>query len=255
MIHKLSDNIPALNSMKSYPEDIFYIGNTLLLRNKKISIVGTRKPISYTKIMPHALSSKLSDAGVTIVSGAAMGVDAISHNAAINNTIAVMANSLDIKYPSVNKNLIENIENKSLVLSTYPSPSKPRAYTFVQRNELVVALGDILIITQADLNSGSLRSAQFAIQMGKEIFVLAHRIGESKGTDELVAKGFAKVIYDIDDFISSLGLAKQKSKDDFMLYCQNNPKYDDAILNYKEKVFEYELLGKITIKNGVILIN
>ena len=254
MINKIISKINSLKDMKKYPDDIYFIGNTNLLESKKVSIVGTRKPISYTKAFTSALSAKLSNANITVVSGAAMGVDAISHKAALPNTIAVVANGLDIRYPAVNKNLIQEIEQNGLMLSTYKNNVKARAYTFVQRNELVVALGDVLIITQADLKSGSMRSAQFALNMGKQIYVLPHRIEDSEGTNDLLKKGQAKAIYDIDEFILQLTGNKNDilQNDEFLEYCKINTSYDDAVQKYHQKVFEYELLGKISIENGHI---
>ena len=253
MSNKITFHIKELEFMKSYPKNIFYIGNTSLLNNKKIAIVGTRKPNNYTKNFTHQLSCALSNANITIVSGVAMGVDAIAHNASINNTIAVVANGLNIRYPSVNKNLIQKIEQNSLIICTYKDNEKARAYTFVQRNELVVALCDALIITQADLNSGSLTSAKYALSMNKPIYVLPHRIGESNGTTELLKNKQAKPIYDIDDFLIELGINKKETiKDKFLQYCKSNPTYDEAITKYAEKVFEYELLGQIQIKDGKI---
>jgi len=256
MIKKIDFHIPSLDSMKKYPKDIYYIGNTSLLQNKKIAIVGTRKPNSYTKNITHNISTALSNNNITIVSGAAMGVDAIAHNASNNNTIAVVANGLNIRYPAVNKNLIQNIEQNSLILSTYEQNEKARAYTFVHRNELVVSLCDALIITQADLKSGSLTSAQYAIKMNKPIYVIPHRINESLGTQELIKNNQAKVIYDIDEFISSLGIQTTSIiSDEFLDYCKNNPLYDEAINKYANKVFQYELEGKITIKDARIFVN
>ena len=256
MINKITFHIKELDFMKSYPKDIFYIGNTDLLNNKKIAIVGTRKPNSYTKNFTHQLAQALNNANITVVSGVAMGVDAISHNASINNTIAVVANGLNIKYPSVNKNLIQKIEQNSLILSTYEDNEKARAYTFVHRNELVVALSDILIITQADLKSGSLTSAKYALEMGKQIYVLPHRIGDSDGTNELLKNNQAKLIYNIDDFLNEIGINTQEIvQDEFLQYCKTNPTYDEAILKYSTEIFEYELLGKIKITDGKIFIN
>lgn len=257
MIQSIDFKIPQLENMKKYPNELFYIGNTNLLQTPMISIVGTRKPNSYTKEFTHKLASKLSLHGITIVSGAAMGVDAIAHKACQNyQTIAVVANGLDIRYPSVNKNLIENIEKQGLVLSAYEEKQKARNYTFVLRNEIVVALGEVLIVTQADLNSGSLTSVEYAIKMGKKVYTLPHRINDSLGTQELVQKGLIKPIYDIDKFISSVTntSACQVLKDEFLEYCQSSPKYDEAVLKYSDKVFEYELLGKIEIKNGKIFL-
>lgn len=256
MIKEINFHINALDNMKAYPKNIYYIGNTNLLKNKKIAIVGTRKPNQYTKNITAKLANILSSNNITIVSGAALGVDAIAHQNSNNNTIAVVANGLNIRYPSTNKNIISNIEQNSLILSTYANNEKARAYTFVQRNELVVALSDILIITQADLKSGSLTSAKFALDMNKPIYVLPHRIGESQGTNELLKNNQAKAIYDIDDFLKELGIYKQeKIKDDFLVYCSSNPNYEDALLKYSNKLFEYELLGKISIKDGKIYLS
>jgi len=256
MINKIDFHIKELDSMKAYPADIYYIGNINLLKNKKIAIVGTRKPNSYTKTFTHKLSQELSKHNITIVSGAAMGVDAIAHQSSNNNTIAVVANSLDIRYPAVNKNLIANIEKNSLILSTYEATTKARAYTFVHRNEIVVALADIVIITQADLKSGSLTSAKYALNMGKPIYVLPHRIGDSDGTNELLKNKEAKAIYHIEDFLKEIGIEKKETiTDEFLQYCSTNPTYDNAVLKYASKVFEYELLGSITIKDGKIYLS
>lgn len=247
--------IDELRFMKKAPKDIFYIGNKKLLGNRKISIVGTRKPNQYTKLFTHEISSKLSSAGFTIVSGAAMGVDAIAHKGAgENNTIAVAGTGLDIRYPAVNKKLIQSIEEKGLILSLFEKGSIPTRYSFPIRNELVVSLGEILIVTQADINSGTMRSVEFAKQMGKDIYVLPHRLGESQGILELLESGDAKPIYDIDNFIQKISGQKfEEMEDDFLNYCELNPLYDDAIEKYPEKLFEYELSGKIKVENGIVL--
>lgn len=257
MIDKIKFKIEELKLMKKYPEELFYIGNTDLLKKRKISIVGTRRPSSYTKEFTHKLALKLSQNNLTIISGAAMGVDAIAHNAAgASNTIAVVANGLDIKYPAVNKNLISSIEKEGLIISAYKENQKAKNYTFVLRNEIVVALGEVLIVTEADKKSGSLTSVEYALKMGKKVYSLPHRINESIGTQELIRKKLIEPIYDIDEFISSLGVNKTKKpiQDEFLEFCNSNPFYDDAVFKYQDKVFEYELLGKIKIKEGKILV-
>ncbi len=257
MIKTIDFKIPQLKNMKKYPHQLFSIGNTQLLQTPMISIVGTRKPNSYTKEFTHKLSSKLSLHGATIVSGAAMGVDAIAHKASQDyKTIAVVANGLDIRYPTVNKNLIASIEQKGLVLSAYEEKQKARNYTFVLRNEIVVALGEVLIVTQADLNSGSLTSVDYALEMGKKVYTLPHRINESLGTQELVQKGLIEPIYDLDKFINEFTNTSSivPSKDDFLEFCQSSPLYDEAVAKYNDKVFEYELSGKIEIKNGKVFV-
>lgn len=256
MISEIDFYIDELTSMKKYPNELFYIGNIELLKKRKVSIIGTRRPTSYTKEFTYKLASKLSNAGICIISGAAMGVDALAHQGAnSNNTIAVVANGLDIRYPSVNKNLIIDIEKNGLILSAYKEKEKAKNYTFVLRNEIVVALSEFLIVTQADIDSGSLTSVNYALKMGKTVYTLPHRINESLGTQELVKKGLIKVIYDIDEFIENIcGIKNIKNEDEVLEFCKANPSYESAISKYPNKIFEYELEGKIRIENGKVIV-
>lgn len=255
MINNINFHIPELDSMKKYPNELFYIGNTELLKRKKISIIGSRKPNQYARQLIHVLASKLSQAGICIVSGGALGVDAISHKAAgANNTIMVAGTGLDKRYPNVNKNIIEDIENNGLVLSQFKAGTPSQRYNFPIRNEVLVALGDILIVAYADINSGTMRSIEYALKMGKEIYVLPHRLGDSEGTNKLLSQGLAQAIYDVDMFVAKFGDAKEDNivKDEFLEYCKANPIYDEAIVKFGAKVFEYELSGRITIENNFI---
>ena len=256
MISKIDFFIDELSSMKKYPNELFYIGNTNLLKKRKIAIVGTRRPNSYTKEFTYKLASKFSDAGICVISGAAMGVDSLAHQGANSkNTIAVVANGLDIRYPSVNKNLIIDIEKNGLMLSAYKEKEKAKSYTFVLRNEIVVALSEFLIVSEADLDSGSLTSVNYALKMGKKVYTLPHRINESLGTQELIKKGLIKVIYNIDEFIENIcGIKNIKIEDEVLEFCKNNPSYESAISKYPNKIFEYELEGKIKIENGKIIV-
>jgi len=255
MISSVTHHIEALENMRAYPKNIYYSGDIALLEKEKISIVGSRKPSQYTKEMTYILSQKLVQAGFCIVSGAAMGVDAIAHTAAGKNTIAVMANGLDIIYPKINKNLIENINEYALSLSTYDQGVIATKYSFVHRNELVVALGNSLIVTQADLNSGSMHSVKFAQMMGKKIYVLSQRVGESDGTNALVSELKAEVISDIDYFVHSITDKKVCSEplDKLLEFCKTNSNYDVVVSHFGEKVFEYELEGKIVIENSKVI--
>lgn len=252
---KVDFEIPEFKNLKNKPKDIYYKGNLELLKRPKISIVGTRKPNLYTLNFTHQLAQRLSLVGNCIVSGGAMGVDAISHKAAgANNTILVSPCGINNKYPAINKKLISEVEQDGLVLSPFEEDFQACYYSFVQRNELVVALGDILIVTQADLKSGSLRSVEYALKMQKEIFVLPHRINESQGTNKLIKDGLAKVIYDIDDFVELHAKMPiiEEEQNDFLEFCKNCPSYDEAITKYNSLVYEYELSGKIEILNGYV---
>ena len=257
MISKIDFNIDELASMKKYPDELFYMGNLELLKKRKIALIGTRRPNSYTKEFTYKLASKLSNVGICIISGAAMGVDAIAHQGAgTNNTIAVVANGLDIRYPSINKNLRIDIERNGLTLSAYKEKEKAKNYTFVLRNEIVVALSELLIVTEADINSGSLTSVNYALKMGKDVYTLPHRINESLGTQELIKKGLIKVIYDIDEFIYNIsGIRNELFEDEILKFCSLNPIYEEAYNKYPNKIFEYELEGKIRVENGKVYVN
>jgi DNA processing protein len=252
MSNTINFHIKELDSMKKYPKQLYYKGNSKLLNKRKVSIVGTRKPSQYTVQLTHKISNELSKRNICIVSGVAMGVDAIAHKAAgSSNTIAVVANGLDIRYPAVNTKLIKDIEEQGLILSAYKEKEKARNYTFVHRNEIVVGLGEVLIVSEADEKSGSLTSIEYALKMGKKVYTLPHRLGESIGTQKLVAKGLIEPIFDLENFLSSFGeIIKQK--DELSLYLDTFPLYDEAIKKYADKIFELELEGKIIVENGYI---
>lgn len=252
MIKKVEFRISELNSMKKYPKELFYIGDLELLKKPKISIVGSRRPIAYTKNFTAKLSNELSKRDVCIVSGAAMGVDSIAHKSASSkNTIAVMANGLDIRYPSVNKSLIQSIEEEGLCLSMFKEGESSKSWNFVLRNELVVALGEVLIVTQADEKSGSMRSVEYACKMDKKIYVLPHRAGESEGTNRLLKDGLATAIYDVDEFVSSFGMIAT-TNDELLEFCKTNPSLNETLSKFGNRVYEYELEGKIAIENGAL---
>lgn len=252
MTKELYLKINELKQMKIYPENLFFRGDLELLKKRKIGIVGSRRPNKYAAMLTHKISNELAKRDIAIVSGGAMGVDAIAHKACDSkNAIAVVANGLDIKYPSINKNLLCELENNGLIISAYKDGEKARKYTFVHRNEIVVALSEALIVTHADEKSGTLTSIKYALEMGKKIYTIPHQLGESIGTQKLVSKGLIEAIFDLDDFFDSYGEVK-KIKDTFLDYCNTNPEYDEAIKKYSQQLFEYELEGKISIKNGKV---
>jgi len=251
----LDIEIHELESMKKYPKSIEYSGNLDLLSRPKVSIVGTRRPSAYTKEYTYKLAKALSSRGVVVVSGGAMGVDAIAHQGATpEQSIAVLATGIDIKYPAVNRALLSDIEHKGgLLLSQFECGFRATSWSFVLRNELVVALGDVLIITEADEDSGSIRSAEYAKQMDKQIYVLPHSLDNSYGTNKLLSDNDAKVIYDIEKFSSKYGVGSSSiDKDEFYYMCQKTPTLDEAIERFGDRVYEAELDGIIKIDNGMV---
>ncbi|SFV75736.1 SMF family protein, DNA processing chain A (dprA) [hydrothermal vent metagenome] len=257
-MQKITQDIAELHSMKKYPKQLFYSGNLELLTKRKISIVGSRKPTKYARENTIKLSSQLAKYGFCVVSGGAMGIDATAHSGAgAKNTIAILPCGIDIKYPKINKNLLTDIENQGLLLSQFEPSSLAKPWSFVVRNELVVALGEVLVVAEAEIDSGTMRSVEFALKMQKDIYVFAHRMGESSGTNLLLQNNQAKAIYDIDFFIQNVLQPPQQlpsPTDPFTLFCQTNPSYEECVTKFPSQTFEAELSGEIMVKNGKVIL-
>ncbi|MDR2341443.1 MAG: DNA-protecting protein DprA [Campylobacteraceae bacterium] len=240
--------------LKNPPKKLFAIGKKELLECKKIAIVGSRKASYYSKEAVRKLSSILSSNKIVVVSGGAMGIDAAAHIGAFPNTIAVLANSLDIFYPKINYKLLKDISEKGLLISEHQPTTCATKYSFVLRNRLVVGLCDALVIGEADLSSGSLRSAEFALELEVPIYVLPHRLNESEGTKMLLREGKAKEIENLSDFADTFaGKSLQKNLDilcigdEILEFCAKNSDLNICLRKFGEKIFEYELEGKIKI--------
>lgn len=248
--------IPAhLNVLKNPPKKLFYKGGaleSLLQAEHKIAIVGTRKPNPYTKSFVAKLASKIAELQGVVVSGGAIGVDIIAHTHAFPRTIMFSPSSLDIYYPRSNKAMIEKMMQECAVISEYESPYMPHRFSFLERNRLVIALSDVVIIPQADKQSGSMQSARIAYELNKPLFVLPHRLGESEGTQELLAKGKAQCIYDMNAFLEKIFGVKIQRSDEILEFCMKNPSFEEAYLKFGEKIYEYELEGKIVREAGSI---
>ncbi len=221
--------------------ELFYKGNLELLKREKVAIVGSRKASKYTKETTFLLAKKLSKK-FAIISGGALGVDTEAHKGAFPNTIFVSPSSLDIIYPKSNENLIKNIYKNALALSEYEKNYRPYKYTFLQRNRIIVALSDFVIIAEAEINSGSMRSFEWAKKYEKKVYVLPHRINESSGTRYLASTNQAEVIWDIDEFCKKLGIEDNK----------NILSLNEAIKKYGDKLYEMELEGVVEIKNAKV---
>lgn len=243
-------------ALKNPPQRVFAKGDiSLLSSSKKIAIVGTRKPNPYTRSHTQFLAKMIAKKGGVVVSGGALGVDIIAHSGAFPRTIMIAPTDLEHIYPSSNAKMISQIYSHALALSEYENVSSPRAYHFLQRNRLVIALSDCVIIPQADLSSGSMESARIAIELKKPIYVLPHRLGESEGTNLLLAEKKAKAIYSPNGWIEEwFGGLFVPSNDEILEFCERMPSFEEAYERFGDKIYEYELEGKIERKNGVLCV-
>lgn len=203
---------------KDYPNRLNYIYDSpkVLYRKGKFSnkdelsmaIVGSRKATSYGKWATEKFVKELVKLDVTIVSGLALGIDGIAHRAALEEggrTIGVLGNGLDTIYPKKNKDIYENIPQNGAIITEYFLGVPPLAYNFPQRNRIISGISLGVIVIEAKEKSGSLITANHALEQGKEVFALPGNINSifSKGTNKLIKDG-AKLIMDIDDILEEV---------------------------------------------------
>ena len=195
-----------LQEIYSPPVVLFYQGDLELLDSKKLlGVVGARQCSSYalqalTQLLPNVIQQKL-----ILVSGLAKGVDGLSHQLALKHhgkTIAVIGNGLDISYPSCNRALQTQIAHAGLLLSEYPLESRPLKYHFPLRNRIIAGLCQTVLVVEARLHSGSLITANLALQENRNVLALPGRINDiySTGCNELIAAG-AKPVLNSNDIL------------------------------------------------------
>lgn len=253
MIRRLTEIPTKLQTIKSPPKELFYEGNLDLIDKKIVAIVGTRRASSYTRSLVKEMAHKISKAGAVVVSGGAMGVDIVAHEAALPNTIAILAGSIDVGFVRSNKKVIDLIRSDGLILSEYEANTEPKPWSFVHRNRLITALADAVIVAEADEKSGSMTSANFALEQGKKLFVLPHRLYESSGTQRLLMEGKATPILSVENLLKELDLIEyEQNEDEFMVYANTRPTLEEATVKFGAMVFEYEILGKIAVVDGRI---
>lgn len=180
-----------LKNIADPPLVLFAKGDLSLLSKKSISIVGTRKPTSYGKLVCEKFVRELVDAGLVTVSGLAYGIDTVVAESTLKfggKTIAVLGGGLDSIYPFQNKGLAKQIEASGLLVSEYRIGQRPANYSFVQRNRIVAALGLGTLIVEAGAHSGTMTTANYAIEQGRELFVVPGNIysPQSEGTNNLI---------------------------------------------------------------------
>ena len=187
--------LQIISGIANVPERVYYIGSLPLQRSPVVAIVGTRKPTSYGREVTFKLAYDLSKKGVTIVSGLALGVDAIAHKAALEaggTTIAVLANGLDHVYPATNTHLADAIiKSGGAIISEYPPGTPARDFQFLARNRIVSGVADAVIVTEAASRSGTLATVAHALDQNKEVFAVPGTITSpmSVGPNRLIQQG------------------------------------------------------------------
>ena len=208
------ENYPkSLKEIKDAPKVLYYIGSLSKPDEKIFAIVGTRLCSSYGKQVALEIAGDLAEAGLTIVSGLAPGIDTFSHQATLERkgrTIAVLGTGLDEKslYPKDNIKLSRKIvETGGCLISEYPPGTPGSKITFPQRNRIVSGLSLGVLVIEAKQKSGALITANLAFEQKRKVFAVPGPIhsSNSKGCHYLIKKG-AKLVESASDILKELNL-------------------------------------------------
>lgn len=187
----------------------------LMKLSSAISVVGSRTLTQYGNWSTTEIASQLTDLGIATVSGGALGVDSVVHRSTLRfqgTTAAVMAGGLFNLYPAGNHELFEQIIQKGLLLSEMTPDAKPTRWRFLQRNRLIAALGQSVIVTEAGYRSGSINTVNHALELNRCVYALPGPVNSpnSAGCNRLIAEGKAEIIADLDNLPALLGLETEK---------------------------------------------
>lgn len=270
----LDDDYPVnLRHIDDRPAVLYYKGKLDREKDSKsIAFVGARKCTDYGKWACKNLSSDVSAAGLTTVSGLAYGIDAMCHKSTLDvggRTIGIIGCGIDVIYPKANRYLYEIMENEGLILSEFPLATRPLAYNFPRRNRIISGISLATVVIEAKEKSGTMITTRCALDQGKEVFAVPGNINSiySKGTNKLIQDG-SKLILSADDILEELDYLLEnkpvKNEIDYSLldkdeasvvrYIENNPNTsaDDLALNIDLEIDVINfLLTSLELKNVI----
>lgn len=252
-INKEDEQYPLiLKQIKNPPKCIYYKGNIELLEEPGISIVGSRKCTNYGKKMATEFSKKLSEYGVTIVSGMAKGIDSFAHKETIKvggNTIAVLPCGLSNIYPKENIKLYEEIlENNGLVITEYEEKEEASYNKFLERNRIVSGLSIGTLIIEGGYRSGTSVTAKLAKEQGKNVFCIPSSLENPEGiTPNRLIKEGAFLVTEVEDIIKqypNMNLTKRKLniKDENV---EDEYKEIYNCLDYEKEIYINDIVKKV----------
>lgn len=193
------------------PPLVLYIKGKLVKDELMVAIVGSRRASPYGADISGSLAYGLAKRNVTVISGMARGIDSCSHRGALEaggRTVAVLGCGVDVVYPPENKKLKKMIESSGAVISEYPPGTKPLPVNFIARNRIISGASAGTVVIEAGNRSGSLITAGYALEQGREVFAVPGNIDSpgSKGTNRLIKDG-AKIVTCIDDILEEIGVS------------------------------------------------
>ncbi len=197
-----------LATVAAAPEALYVRGHVCDDDALAVAIVGSRRATPYGLEVAERLAAELAARGVTVVSGLARGIDTAAHQGALSaggRTIAVLGSGVDVIYPSENRRLADRIAECGALVSQFVPGTRPLPYNFPERNRVIAGLSLGVVVVEAAERSGSLITAGFAAELGREVMAVPGRITsvESRGTHRLIQDG-AALVQDGEDVIAAL---------------------------------------------------
>ncbi len=189
------DYLQVISSIAKVPKVLYYRGSVPDSRIPTVAIVGTRKPTAYGKEVAFTLARDLAGRGIAIISGLALGIDAIAHRGALDvggRTLAILANGVEKFYPATNAQLAEKIiKSGGAIISEHRHTPNIKPYQFLERNRIISGLSDAVIVIEAATRSGTLSTVSHALEQGREVFVVPGNITSplSAGCNALLKQG------------------------------------------------------------------
>ena len=198
----------ALLEIPDPPSVLYVVGRIDLLKRPALAIVGSRNPTPQGMLNAEQFAGVLADAGLTITSGMALGIDAAAHRGALasgGDTIAFVGTGADRIYPARNKELAQEIGAKGTIVSEFPLGTPVTAFNFPRRNRLISGLALGVLVVEAAMESGSLITARLAGEQGREVFAIPGSIHspQSRGCHRLIKQG-AKLVETAQDVLEEL---------------------------------------------------
>lgn len=192
------------------PKTLYYIGDLALASNRCVAVVGSRKTTDYGRWAAFTLGQRLAEHGIVVVSGLAAGIDACGHAGALKangKTVAILGCGIDRCYPLANKKLKDQIACAGLILSEYPPGFQAATYTFPQRNRIISGISEATVVAAAGLHSGSLITAELAVEQGRSVYALPGNINNAYhlGSNKLIKDGAIPLVV-LDDLLEEMGI-------------------------------------------------
>lgn len=263
LIYKDSLEYPnQLKEIKNAPEFLYTMGDISLLKEKAIAVVGSRNMSEYGKNITKKIVKELTQAGICIVSGMAVGIDSVAHNTCLENggkTIAVLGSGLNKVFPKENIGLFKKIiNNGGCVVSEYPENQIAQKQFFAVRNRIISGLSLATLVIEATYRSGTSITAQFALKQGRKLLCIPNSIGNknSVGILNLIKKG-AKVVTNAEEILQEIGMRNSNNKEEkeFLQKVNNIKCLEGLLLKDENKIVKeiYQYLKENGETNAEVL--